>query len=235
MIEIDRDLALLYGIMLGDGCLSLVNNKSKFISIKGSLKDDLPFFKNVISPILIKFRNKETNIKIRKKDNSIEFNFTDSNLFDLIHSFDFPIGKKGIQILIPEIFYKKDLIKYVIQGFIATDGSLVLTKNPNKYYPRIESMAICENVLKQIYNHLCSIGMNGGFYVAKSKPYYKWKNVQQRYRFQFNGLKNLLLFAEKIGFVNPKYEDKFQKFLEYNKKYTRTMATPGIEPGTSCS
>jgi len=89
--DVDKDFALLYGIMLGDGCLSLVKRKnriakSKFISIKGSLKDDIPFFENIIAPILMKFRNKPTNIKIRKIDNSIEFNFTDIKLFDLIRS-----------------------------------------------------------------------------------------------------------------------------------------------------
>ena len=140
--EVDKDFALLYGIMLGDGCLSLVNGKKKFISIKGSLRDDISFFENIISPILIKFRNKHTNIKIRNVDNSIEFNFADNALFDLIHSFGFPIGKKGDRLFIPKIFYDKHLIRYVINGFFATDGSIVLTKNPNKYYPRLEAHVI---------------------------------------------------------------------------------------------
>ena len=141
---------------------------------------------------------------------------------------------------------------------MATDGSLVLTKNPNKYYPRIESMAICKNILRQIYDYLCSIGMNGAFYLAKSKPYYKWKNVQTRYRFQFNGKRNLLIFNEKVAFVNPKMQEKFNEFVKYDKEYDleikkvssqkvkfvneginnrfeKRMAAPRIELGTSCS
>ena len=48
VIDIDKDIALLYGILLGDGCLSLVSKK-KFITITGSLDYDLPFFEKVVS------------------------------------------------------------------------------------------------------------------------------------------------------------------------------------------
>lgn len=222
---VDKDFAILYGIMLGDGCLSLVNKKdriakAKFVSITGSSDDDLPFFENIISPILTKFRGRNTTIKFRKSCKAIDFNFTDSKLFDVIHSFGFPIGKKENKLSIPKVFYDKKLVEFVIAGFFATDGSLVLTKNPNKYYPRIESRVISCNLLKQIYDYLISIGLNGAFYESKSKPYFKWKNPQKAYRVQFNGLKNLVLFEKKIGFINPKYQEKFEEFLKYDKEYT---------------
>ena len=217
--EVDKDFALLYGIMLGDGCLSLVNKKKKFISIKGSLKDDLPFFEKVISPILTKFRNKSTNIKIKKADNSIEFNFTDKRLFDIIASFGFPIGKKGDRLFIPRLFYDKHLVEYVVNGFFSTDGSLVLTKNPNKYYPRLEAHVISKTLLKEIYDYLINLGMKGGFYLSKSKPDSRWLVVQDKYKFQFNGKVNLLLFHNIIGFANPKYEEKFLNFINYSDEY----------------
>ena len=217
--EVDKDFALLYGIMLGDGCLSLVNGKKKFISIKGSLKDDLPFFEKLISPILIRFRNKITNMKIKNADNSIEFNFIDGRLFDFIASFGFPIGKKGDKLFIPKIFYNKHLVEYVINGFFATDGSLVLTKNPNKYYPRLEAHVISKTLLHEIYDYLINMGMTGGFYLSKSKPDPRWLLVQNKYRFQFNGKRNLLLFHKIIGFANPKYEEKFFNFINYSKEY----------------
>ncbi|NCN98745.1 hypothetical protein COU62_00095 [Candidatus Pacearchaeota archaeon CG10_big_fil_rev_8_21_14_0_10_35_219] len=61
--------------------------------------------------------------------NGYVFNFTDYRLFDLIHPYGFPIGKKGRKVTIPDYFYETGLIRYIIQGFFATDGSLVLTKN----------------------------------------------------------------------------------------------------------
>ena len=65
LLKLDKDFALFYGIMLGDGCLSEYLNrgyKMRIIAITGSSLDDLPFFKEVISPLLKKFRNKESKI-----------------------------------------------------------------------------------------------------------------------------------------------------------------------------
>ena len=103
----EQKLALLYGIMAGDGCLSFVKGRNKCISITGSLNDDLPFFDKVVSPLLKYFRGKETNIKYRKSYGAIEFNFNDMALFDLLSSYGFPIGKKGQKLFIPRVFYEK--------------------------------------------------------------------------------------------------------------------------------
>lgn len=218
--KVDSDFALLYGIMLGDGCLSLVNGRKKFITITGSLRNDLPFFLEIVSPILFKFRGKSTNIKFRRSCGAIDFNFMDCNLFDFIASFGFPIGRKLDHLFIPRIFYEKCLVESVIAGFFATDGSLVLTKNPNKYYPRLEAHVISGVLLKEIFEYLKKIGMNGAFYLSKSIPDKRF-NTQRRYRFQFNGKKNLLCFDKKIGFVNPYYKGRFLQFVEYSEIYDK--------------
>ena len=149
----------------------------------------------------------------------------DTKLFEFIHSLGFPIGKKGSEIIIPNIFYEKDLMKYIAQGFIATDGSLVLTKNPNKYYPRIEAHAICKNVLKQLHGYFESLGMKGCFYKCKRLKKEAWAR-RDMYRFQFNGNKNLQIFNQCIGFVNPAYKMKFEKFLKYEQEYS--LITRGL-------
>lgn len=230
-IEIDKDFALLYGIMLGDGCISLVNRKDrntkmKIVAITGSSKDDLPFFQEVIHPILKKYRNKDTNIKFLKDCNAIEFNFCDENLFDFISSFGFPIGYKEDRLFIPKVFYDLNLVKYVIAGFFATDGSLVLTKNPNKFYPRLEIHVISKTLLKEIYDYLLILGLNGAFYKCKriNISLGAYNHVHEIYRVQFNGKRNLLLFNELIGFVNQKYQEKFEQFILYDKEYNSTFA-----------
>ncbi len=213
----NEKFALLYGIMLGDGCLSLVNGNKKFISITCSLDDDLPFFQEVLAPLLEEFRGKRTKIKFRKDCRAIEFNFTDLILFDKISASGFPIGKKGNSVKIPSIFYEKNLLKNIVQGFFATDGSLVLTKNPNKLYPRVEGNGISRELITQISNYLQSKGMHGKVYDAKRKKFYK--KYQNQYRFQFNGKDNLLIFNNQIGFVNPKHQLRFQNFMEYDRNY----------------
>jgi len=63
--------------------------------------------------------------------------------------------------------------------------------------------------------------MSGAFYQSKSDP--RWINSQDKYRFQFNGKKNLLLFEELIGFVNPKHKKKFTAFLQYTLNYDNSV------------
>ena len=232
----DQKIALLFGIIAGDGCLSKYTPKKggmcHAITITGSLSDDLPFFEEVVHPLLRHFRGKDTNIRFRKDCRAIEFNFTDKRLFNLIHSYGFPIGKKGQELSIPKVFYDKGLVRYVIQGFMATDGSLVLTKNPNKFYPRVESVVIHKDFLRQVYDYLLSIGLEGAYYLAKSKPNPKWVNPKDKYRFQFNGKKNLLLFEELVSFINPKHKKKFERFLLYDNEYkifTKNIAPKNVQ------
>ncbi len=224
--KIDKDFALLYGIMLGDGCLSLCNRKNrrtkmKILTITGSSIDDVPFFENVIHPILRRLRGKDTNIKFVKNENTITFNFSDEKLFDFLSQTGFPIGKKLDRLFIPKIFYDMNLVKYVVAGFFATDGSLVLTKNPNKYYPRLEIHVISKILLKEVYDYLLSLGFKGALYKCKRVNVSPgaYREMNQKYRVQFNGKDNLLLFENKIGFVNPKYKEKFDNFLLYDQDY----------------
>lgn len=225
---IDKSFALLYGILLGDGCLCKhINKQGKkyhFISVTGNYYDDKPFYNSIVIPLINSLRKDKKPIKFkeRKDYGKIEINFSDKILFNQFKEVGFPIGKKGNKLEIPIIFYNKNLLKYLIQGFFATDGSLVLTKNPNKLYPRLEVHGIAPKLILQVKNYLVKIGLYGNFYKCKrKKPYFK--NVQDQYRLQFNGTKNLILFKNKIGFVNPKQLDKFSNFLEYSKKYDDKM------------
>lgn len=220
----EEKFALLFGILLGDGCLSHYICKNgrerKGIVITGHKEEDMNFYKSVLAPLLKSLTENSVRIKERKDCRAIAIHIFDKMLFEKINILGFPIGKKGYKIKIPKIFYDKGLIKQIIQGFFATDGSLVITKNPNKFYPRLESHAICKNLLLQICDYLNKQGMKGHFYISKrKKKEQRWKIIQQPYKFQFNGKENLLLFKKLIDFVNPKHEKRFIDFLEYSKKY----------------
>ena len=226
----EQKFALFYGVMLGDGCLSQYKTKDhgeRFaISLTGSALDDLPFYEQVLIPLLKSFGRKSVSIKKRNDCEAIEINFPDKILFGRIQSYGFPVGKKGPNIFIPNYFYDNNLIKFIVAGFMSTDGSLVLTKNPNKYYPRIEGNSISSKLIKQIHAYLQVVGMNGSFYLAKRKSLHSGYNIQPQYRFQFNGRKNLLLFDKLIGFANPKHKIKFERFLDYSTNYD--MAIQGV-------
>ena len=214
-LKLNKNFAILYGIMLGDGCLSLVYEKKKFISITGNSNDDLPFFNDIIKPILKRLINKDIPIKFRKNENTIDFNFINYGLFDFINGFGFPIGKKGNQLFIPKIFYEKKLVKYVIRGFFATDGSLVLTDNNGTLYPRVEANGIAKILIKEISDYLNSVGIKSNIYLAKRRIQTGYLNRQEQYRIQINGKDNLKKFKKLIGFVNPKQIERLNYY--YNK------------------
>jgi len=153
--------------MLGDGCISLTSKNRKIVFIAGSLEDDVPFFEQIIKPLFKRFIYKDIPIRTRVYNGAINLNFVNNELFDFIHSFGFPIGKKGNQLFIPKVFYEQGLVKYLLQGFFATDGSLVLTNNNGTLYPRVEANGIAKNLIFEINEYINSIGIKCNFYKAK--------------------------------------------------------------------
>lgn len=198
--------------MLGDGCLSLVYGKKKFISIAGSIHDDLPFFKEKLKPIIDNLTSRDISIKFKPSQGSLEFNFINNELYDFIARFGFPIGKKGDKLFTPKIFYEKNLVKYLVCGFFATDGSLVLTKNNGTLYPRIEANGIAKKLIKEIHDFIISKGINSNLYEAKRKDKTYFERYNPQYRIQINGDKNLRKFVKEFGFSNPKHIEKLNHY-----------------------
>lgn len=223
----EEKFALLFGIIAGDGCLSFYITKDrkqkKVIVVTGNFYDDKEFFETILVPLLKSFTNNSVKIKDKRYCGTIEIHVFDKELFQKIEELEFPIGKKGPKLFIPKYFYEKDLLRNIVQGFFATDGSLVLTKNPNKFYPRVEGNGISKNLIRQIAEYLNHIGMNGYFYITKRKNETSGGGKQQQYRFQFNGRNNLILFNNLVGFVNPKHKKKFNEFIKYDEQYDKTI------------
>ncbi len=225
-LKLNKNFAILYGIMLGDGCLSLTSKNKKIVFIAGSLRDDIPFFEKVVKPIIKNQIDKDIPIRYKPETGSIQLNFVKNNFFDFIHSFGFPIGKKGNQLFIPKVFYERNLVKYLIIGFFATDGSLVLTDNNGTLYPRVEANGIAKVLIKEISDYLNLVGIKCNCYQAKRRVQTGYPNRQEQYRIQINGKENLKKFIKEIGFINPKQIER----LNY---YYKKMAPPRLELGTS--
>lgn len=210
-MKMDKDFALLYGIMLGDGCLSFVKPKYYFLSITGHAVDDRPFFNKIVKPLLDKYVERDVKIKERYKKNTIELQPACKEFFKELNKIGFPIGLKGPSLQIPKSLNK--YMKEITQGYFATDGCLVLTNNHGILYPRIEFASISRRLLEQVREYLESIGMSAKIYIShKSKG-----NWQTLYRIQSNGLYNLEIFRYKVSFVNPKHEIKYKRYVKKRK------------------
>ena len=215
--SINKEWALFYGIMLGDGCLckhkrkNRKNSFSYFITVTGNCIDDRKFFDDVLKPLVIKLRGKQTKYRINKEHGRIDFNFSDIVLFKKINLLGFPIGKKN-KLHIPRTF--KKTINEVIAGLFATDGCLSIVNNNGTKYPRLIIKMTYKGLLKQVFNHLTNIGLKGNFYLAKAK---QWpSNRKPQFWICFNGKENLIKFKNKIGFINPKQKYKYGAYLKYH-------------------
>jgi hypothetical protein len=225
----DEKFALLYGIMLGDGCISKYKSGGRkyiIFSISGDYYSDRSFYLKVLCPLIDSIRKNKKPIKIKERlgQGKLEIQFSDKELVTKFTKLGFPLGKKGTKLKIPKWFFQKNLVKQIIQGLFATDGSLVLTKNPNKYYPRLEVHLIAPKVINQTNKFLISKNIAGKVYECKrNKIDPRFKIVQKKFRVQINGKENLLLFNKKIGFANPKHKEKFLNFLRYSKEYDKNI------------
>ena len=202
-MKINKDLALFYGILLGDGCISRSGNKW-FVVITCSFYDDKKFFNKVVIPITKRLRRKDVRYRERKEYGKLEINFSDKNLFKKLNSIGFPIGKK-LNIKIPKVFFDYKLEKYVISGIFATDGCLAMVNNNGVRYPRIEVQLNSFILLNQIKKFLINNGLKGNVYKINGKS-------GTVYRLEFPGKNNLFKFRRKIGFINPKREEKFKNY-----------------------
>ena len=219
-----NEFALLYGIMLGDGCISKVGKKHYFISIVGNLKKEIPFYTNIIIPIVEDLIQRKINLRKRITHRKLEIIFSNKSLFFALKKIGFQVGKKGNKLSIPPLF-SFEKYKYLIQGYFATDGSFVLCNNNGIVYPRIEFSGISNPLLTQVYEYLIKIGIKGYMYIKSTYPE---KNQQKQWRLQFNGKENLDIFHELIGFVNKVDQEKYNSYQNYKK-----MAMAGFETATS--
>ena len=201
-----EELALIYGIMLGDGCLSKVGDHHYFLEICGHIEDDLDFLEK-IKPIIERIRGRSVKIKKRPNLGKLEMNFSDKNVFFLFKSLGFPVGKKGTSLTISP-FFKEESYKEIVKGYFATDGCLVITNNNGTLYPRIEFSSISKPLLIQVLSYLKKKGMSGGLYLSH-KPKNNWNSL---YRIQFNGKANLNKFIDVIGFINQKHTIKLEAY-----------------------
>ena len=206
-----KDLAMIYGILLGNGCLSK-GKKSYTISITCNIHSDLPLMEYILLKIEM-LRKKKVIIHKRPNYGKVEINFSDKNLFHKFKNLGFPVGKKGVNLKIPEFF--SNYLKYVIAGYFATDGCLIITNNNGTIYPRIEFSSISKLILEQTKSYLESNDILGNVYISHKNNF---RSDKPLFRLQINGKSNLLKFWRKIGFVNPKHHEKFNHFKKSNIK-----------------
>lgn len=223
MSEEER-LALLFGVLLGDGCLSHLyfkNRERRAFYVTGNYYDDGEFFDRVVIPLARSFTHRELSVKLRPKYGAREITFSNKDLFLRYESLGFNSGKKG-NIAIPPIF-TGHLMRYVVAGLLATDGCLTIVNNNGTQYPRLFFTACLPTAFGQICDYLNKINIKSSFYTAKRVDIgQSFRQIKTKYVVSSNGKENIRKFSELIGFLNPKHEARYQNYLRNGSGESRT-------------
>ncbi len=124
----------------------------------------------------------------------------------------FTVGKKK-DIPIPSIF-DEDLMRFVLAGLFATDGCLTIVNNSGKY-PRMFFTAALPTAFGKITDYLNNNGISASCYTRKFIKIHEkaFRKTKTHYVISSNGPRNAEKFRELIGFINPKYEARYQYYL----------------------
>ncbi len=200
MIKIDENFCELYGALIGDGCLSSFKNENHIrnvIRLDGHKENDLAYF-NVLKKLIKNVFGKDVSLRFRKNYNIVFIYFQSNEIFHLIKSIGFPVGKKG-EIVIPEnlLNQKWHVTKYLLRGLMDTDGCVYFTKNGSDrhVYPAIDFRSISQTLINQMYDLL----KKNGF-----APY------KRNTHLILYGKKNLEKWLKEIGFSNLNHISKIK-------------------------
>ncbi len=213
-IVLNRKLAELIGIVMGDGFLESTPNHYRIGIVGDPIKDKdyYEYVRSLIRDICAK------EVRSVERARGLRITFGHKKLFtELTHLYRLPVGEgKSKKVRIPSIIAKDwRLAKHTIRGIVDTDGSIFgadKTGAPN--YPSIEITTSSITLAKQLRRILLA----QGFKTANIWRYQSKNSSIPSYKVPLNGYKNVRMWLEKIGFSNPTKRRKAEILLKEEKK-----------------
>ncbi len=207
--KMTSELAEYLGIVVGDGYVGTINNRktgktSCVIEISGNMKNDLEYHEKHIIPLYKKLFNLDANVLKRTKDSTIKIVVYSKDIVGFINGLGIKSPKHHIEIPSCILNYK-DFWTDFIRGLFDTDGSISLKRRYRNYhyYPVISLGQRSRRLVEQVVEILQELGFKMNFQYDK-KVFDKRGFVSKGSRLFINGLENLELWMDVIGFNNPK-------------------------------
>jgi len=213
-LKISSDLCELFGIYLGDGCIS--KSRSQLV-IAGDITEEREYYEKYVVPLFnrvlsIPLINKATEVKSYPKVGVCGIYIFNPTLVDEFRNcFDIIPGSK-LNTSIPEqVLVNDTLTMKVIKGIFDTDGSIYFEKNysckDGKYkVPRIGLSMTSEKLIKQIFLTL----IKQGFKPRKIKPRKGKRDKNPLYGLKLYRKEDILRWINEIKFNNPKHLTKIE-------------------------
>lgn len=214
--EMNKDLAYLCGVLVGDGSIAIREFKNEYlVNCGGNPKDEVEYYDEVIVPLFKTLFDLNIRAKIMGKTYGINIYSKNLVLF-LLKEMSLPRSPKN-EINIPTLFLNnREWVLSFIEGVADTDFSFKLRKHK---YPIISGCSKSKNLMTEISNVL----QEEGFHVVKQFDY---KIIDPRFkrgyniinRVDINGHKAFTKWIDIIGTRHPKNLRRINLWKENNKK-----------------
>jgi hypothetical protein len=199
-------LAELVGIILGDGSINVYPSVSysTFYRLKISFHSEETDYIRYVRTLVEDVLHVQPQLAFRKNERTAELLIFQKSVVEQLLLLGLRTSPKWERAIVPGRFMTPDLGRYILKGYLDTDGSVVLANNNGTSYPRLE-MKISPSPMQQ--QLLVLIGrlniVHGVYQIGKGKV-----------RVQMNGVKNLKQWMRLVGTSNPKHVRKVRASLE---------------------
>ncbi len=206
--QLDVEMAELFGIYAGDGCLAFYRRGTTTdyrLTVSGSV-DDFEYLERVRSIVWSRFGSfgalKDRQLPGKKW---LEFICRSKFVVDYFSKNGYLPGKKT-DIGIPDwIRSNSEFSAAFIRGLFDTDGHfMLLPKGRLGLYPKFAFQFKPRRLILELVELLRQLGFSPSIYLGVFKPDPKTGRIYEKNYAYLNGWRNFLLWREKIGSSNPK-------------------------------
>lgn len=209
---LDVEMAELFGIYAGDGCLALYRRGTTTdyrLTVSGSM-DDFEYLERVRSIVWARF-GVFGALKARQLPGKswMEFICRSKLVVEYFSENGYLPGKKT-DIGIPDwIRSNSGFAAAFIRGLFDTDGHfMLLPKGRLGLYPKFAFQFKPRRLVSELTDLLGQLGFQPSQYLGVFKPDSKTGRIYEKNYAYLNGWRNFLLWREKIGSSNPKVQAK---------------------------
>lgn len=209
--KITEDFCELYGILMGDGCIStyLVKDGGQIrrrfeTTITGNI-NERNYYCYYVLLLIQRALGKNARTYPHYSSKAVVIRIRVKFVFELVKSFGFPVGHKNPNLIIPQklLGLPDRYLRRLVRGLTDTDGCIFAKKREGYRYPHVKIKSHSPKLREQLKELLKRLGFT---------PHY---SDAGRTSICIRGIKNVEKFEKEIGFANLKH---VMKYLYWKKQ-----------------
>jgi hypothetical protein len=199
-----KELAELFGIILGDGHIEKTMNGNKIrvysVDIAGDSRDDKIYLENCVSNLFSKLFNEKGKIRFSKNSNGMHITVYGKKIVEFVNKKGImPGNKKNNEQKIPDwILNNKEYLKSCLRGLIDADGCIYYISKKTNRNLRISFTSYIPKLMGDVRNSFMSLGFHPSKILREKEIYLSSKDDVNK-------------FLKEIGFSNNKHLKRLQR------------------------